>query len=77
MGKKRIKGEPAIYDEKKTRATVSLTQAAIEQLDTRAKQMGLSRSELIEQFARGLVGLPEQETKAKKRKRQSQLSPVG
>lgn len=52
-------GRPKTWDEKKTRTTMSLTPEAVERLDALAKSKGLSKSELIERFARGLVGIKE------------------
>lgn len=77
MGKKRIKGEPLFYDEVKKDTIFMLTNTARQQLEVRAKELGISRSELVERFARGLIGLPEQEQSAKKLKRSRQLSPTG
>jgi metal-responsive CopG/Arc/MetJ family transcriptional regulator len=55
-GQKSQKGIGDLYDQPKTRTTVALTLEAQQKLDIRAKQLGISRSELIEQFARGEVG---------------------
>ncbi|MFP4410974.1 ribbon-helix-helix domain-containing protein [Coleofasciculus sp.] len=51
-GRKRIKGEPALYEEMKGRVNVSLTPKAVSGLDELATQMGLKRSELIEMIGR-------------------------
>lgn len=51
-GHKSMRNKPEYYDENKTRATVSITPTAIELLDRKAKQLMLSRSELVERFAR-------------------------
>jgi hypothetical protein len=58
---KPIKGEPRTdYDEQKERINVSLTPTAIASLDKAAQKRGISRSELIEQYARSLMGkIPE------------------
>lgn len=77
MGKKRVKGEPLFYDEVKKDTIFMLTNTARQQLDTRAKELGISRSELVERFARGLLVLPEQEESIKKRRRSRQLSAAG
>jgi metal-responsive CopG/Arc/MetJ family transcriptional regulator len=77
MNKKRIKDQPALYDEIKTRATMTLTPTAINELDRKAAELGLTRSELVERFARGIIQLPEQEQPAKKRKRSAKLSIAG
>lgn len=53
--KKGIQGEPAIYDEFKERVNISLTPTAIAYLDAEAEAQNISRSELIEQFARSLA----------------------
>jgi hypothetical protein len=77
MGKKRVKGEPLFYDEVKKDTIFMLTNTARQQLDTRARELGISRSELVERFARGLLVLPEQEEPTKKRRRSRQLSAAG
>jgi metal-responsive CopG/Arc/MetJ family transcriptional regulator len=53
--RKGIKGEPAIYEEFKERVNISLTPTAIASLDKAAQKRGISRSELIEQYARSLI----------------------
>jgi hypothetical protein len=53
MGKKRVKGKPAIHSEIKVTRAIALTDTAVNRLDKMAKELGLSRSELIEQIARG------------------------
>lgn len=57
-GLKSQKGQPEYYDELKKRVMVMLTPTAVERLDILANSMDLSRSELIEQFARGTSRLP-------------------
>ncbi|WP_088243840.1 ribbon-helix-helix protein, CopG family [Calothrix rhizosoleniae] len=46
------------YEEPKERVNISLTSTAIENLDLKASQMGVSRSELIELIARESEELP-------------------
>lgn len=58
MAKKGIKstrGRPEIYSELKTPVCLALTRTAIAKLDEMAKSMQLSRSEFVEQIARGLI----------------------
>lgn len=55
VGGHRRKGEPALYDEIKKLVTISLTPTGVANLDARATQLGITRSDLIEQFARGLL----------------------
>ncbi|NER40047.1 MAG: ribbon-helix-helix protein, CopG family [Oscillatoria sp. SIO1A7] len=43
------------WNERKERLGINITPTAIKALDIRAQQLDLSRSELIEQLARGLV----------------------
>jgi predicted XRE-type DNA-binding protein len=78
MGKKRIKGEPALRSEmKKTRAIV-LTDTATELLNQRAEELEISRSELIEGLARGEITMfSECKLKAKKLKRSQKLPSAG
>lgn len=52
MGKKRLKGEAAIYDEIKKTTAIVLTPTAVLALDVRARELNLSRSELVEKLAR-------------------------
>lgn len=66
-------GVPELYEEPKKRFNLALTPTAKSALDKRAEELGISTSELIERFARGLVGLPQQEAAAKK-SRQSRTS---
>jgi metal-responsive CopG/Arc/MetJ family transcriptional regulator len=54
-GHRSSKGVGDLYEEPKTRTNVALTEEALKRLDTRAEAMGISRSELIERFARGQV----------------------
>jgi len=49
---KSMRNQPEIYDEIKQPFTLSLTPTAIKILDYRAKIHGISRSEVVEQFAR-------------------------
>lgn len=55
-GRKGIQG-PEMYDEHKKRVNISLTPTAVERLDALAGSMDVSRSELIEQVARGTIPL--------------------
>lgn len=56
-GRKRTKGIPEIHDELKTRVTLSLTPKAVEGLDSLAKELLMSRSELVERIGRGIIPL--------------------
>ena len=56
-GKKNQKGKPEKYDEMKKRVNFTLTPTGIAQLENLAIQMGLSKSEFIEQVARGEIPL--------------------
>jgi hypothetical protein len=51
----RTKGQPALYSEMKKLVTLSMTPTALSGLDERADQMGLSRSEFVEQIGRGVI----------------------
>ncbi|MBD2066308.1 hypothetical protein H6F93_01985 [Leptolyngbya sp. FACHB-671] len=55
---KSMRNQPEMYDELKKACTVSLTPTAINILDSYAKIHGISRSEVVEQFARRLEYLP-------------------
>jgi hypothetical protein len=52
--KKRIKNIPVLHDEVKAKRTVVLTPTAWENIKNEAKSRGISASELIEEFGRGL-----------------------
>lgn len=56
-GQKGIQGQPEMYDEHKKRVNISLTPTAVERLDELAELMDVSRSELVEQVARGTMSL--------------------
>lgn len=59
----RTKGRPnTVYSELKARITVSVTPTAINGIDALATQLGVARSEVIEQIGRGIlqVVVPEQ-----------------
>ncbi|MBI4784190.1 MAG: ribbon-helix-helix protein, CopG family [Oscillatoriophycideae cyanobacterium NC_groundwater_1537_Pr4_S-0.65um_50_18] len=53
---KRKQADREEYGEKKDRINISLTPTAQKLLNQQAVSLGVSRSELIEQLARGLVG---------------------
>ncbi len=56
-GKKNQKGKPEKYDEMKERVNFTLTPTGIARLGDLAAQRQLSKSELIEQVARGEIPL--------------------
>lgn len=51
---KRERGQPRHYEEKKEKYTMRLTPTAWEKLRAVATEQGISRSELIERYARSL-----------------------
>jgi hypothetical protein len=53
-GQKRLKNIPVLHEEVKTKRTVVLTPSAWENIKIVAKARGMSASELIEEFGRGL-----------------------
>ncbi|MBA3920238.1 MAG: hypothetical protein H0X31_00445 [Nostocaceae cyanobacterium] len=57
---KSMRNQPEMYDEIKKAFTFSLTQTAVKELQLLAKIYGISRSELVEQFARGQFKLQTQ-----------------
>lgn len=75
MGKKRVKDEPVFYDEVKKDTIVMLTETARQRLKEQADKLGISRSEVIERFARGLL-TPEEQS-PKKQKRSQKLPSAG
>ena len=67
MGKKRMKGEAALYDEQKKATAVALTATAVLALDVRARELNLSRSELVEKIARQEVGMIDEDSEPAKK----------
>ena len=57
---KSMRNQPEMYDEIKKPFTFSLTPTAAKELKSLAKIHGISRSEVVEQFARQLEQLPTQ-----------------
>ena len=53
--KKRLKNVPILHDEVKTKRTVVLTPTSWENMKAEALARGISVSELIEEFGRGLI----------------------
>jgi len=53
-----LAGRPILYEEIKLNKLISLSPKALEILDKRAEAMGLTRSEVIERLARGLISRP-------------------
>ncbi len=76
-GKKSTKGVGDLYESPKTRISLMVTEEALKALDQMAKELGVSRSELIERFGRGIIQLPQQEQLSKKRKRSPKLASAG
>ncbi|MFL9458023.1 hypothetical protein AB0756_39915 [Tolypothrix campylonemoides VB511288_2] len=56
-GLKSKRGQPEIYDEVKTKQTLSLTPTAVQGLDKIAESLDISRSELVERIGRGIISL--------------------
>ena len=56
-GEKNTRGKPQIHSEVKKSISVCLTPTAIDILSKSAKARQISRSEFVEQFARGLLDL--------------------
>ncbi|WP_449416067.1 ribbon-helix-helix protein, CopG family [Phormidium nigroviride] len=50
-------GRPGLYSEPKEKVSLALTKTAIHNLEELASQLGVSRSELVEQVARGIIPL--------------------
>ncbi|MDJ0797281.1 MAG: hypothetical protein QNJ51_10695 [Calothrix sp. MO_167.B12] len=55
-GQKRLKNIPVDYDEVKQRKNISVTPTAWNLLQQKAKNSGISVSELVERFARNTQG---------------------
>lgn len=76
-GHKSTVGIGDLYETPKVKLNLTVTDKAKSALQIRADELGISKSELIERFARGLIGLPEEEKPAKKRKRSDKLLTAG
>ncbi|AFZ18922.1 ribbon-helix-helix domain-containing protein [Allocoleopsis franciscana] len=59
--KKQNQAERMAWGEAKERFSIMLTPTAAQKIDERAKALGLSRSELLEQAARGVVSISDTE----------------
>jgi len=78
MGKKRVKGQPALRSEMKRTRAIVLTDTATELLNQRSQELEISRSELIEGLARGEITMSSEcELKAKKLKQSKSFSRSG
>lgn len=51
----RMRAEPGTYGESKKMVSLTLTQTAVSLLDRMSRTVQLSRSELVEQIARGMI----------------------
>jgi len=58
-GQKNVKGQSERYEEVKSRVNLALTPTAAEKLKQLAAEYGLSKSEFVEQVARGLIPVGE------------------
>lgn len=72
-GRKKVRGQPELYDEVKGQVNLSLTETGVKGLDSLAKKMGLSRSEFIEQIGRGILPVLSLQEKAALHKLLGQL----
>ncbi|KAB8332909.1 hypothetical protein SD80_013545 [Scytonema tolypothrichoides VB-61278] len=54
-GQKRLRNIPVLYDEKKSRHTMHLTDTAWQALQEMARQQGVSASEIVEQWVRSEI----------------------
>lgn len=54
-GRKSTRGQGELYDEVKTRITLAITPTGNESLEALAELMKVSKSELVERFARRLI----------------------
>ncbi|MEM9567738.1 MAG: hypothetical protein AAF974_05470 [Cyanobacteria bacterium P01_E01_bin.34] len=62
-GRKKLRGQPEIYDEVKGQVNLSLTPTGTRGLDELASQLELSRSELVERIGRGHLAVLSAEDK--------------
>ena len=52
-----MRGIPVDWDELKVKRTIMLTDTAWKKLEAQALELGVSRSEYIEQLARGIISI--------------------
>ena len=64
-GGRRVKGEGAMYNETKKFVTFTLTPSGIARLNALADQYDVSRSEFVEQVARGIIPVSDRNQKPK------------
>ncbi len=64
-GGRRVKGEGAMYNETKKFVTFTLTPSGIALLNALADQYDVSRSEFVEQVARGVIPVSDRNQKPK------------
>lgn len=76
-GRRSTKGIGDLYESPKTRISLMVTETALEALDRKARELGISRSELVERFGRGTIQSTEQEQFKKKQKRSQKLPSAG
>ena len=55
MAGKKQRGQPELYDEVKKRVTIALTPTGDKRLSELASTFDLSKSEFVEQLARGVI----------------------
>jgi hypothetical protein len=55
MTRKKQRGQPELYDEVKKRVTIALTPTGDKRLSELASTFDLSKSEFVEQLARGVI----------------------
>lgn len=75
-GRKSTKGIGDLYESPKTRISLMVTEEGLEGLDKMASELGISRSELVERFGRGMIEASKEQP-AKKRKRSAKLLVTG
>lgn len=62
-GRKKLRGQPELYDEVKGQVNLSLTKTGVQGIDTLARSRNLSRSEFVEQIGRQMLSVISQEEK--------------
>ena len=67
--------ERSAWGENKERYSIFITPTAMKAIDTRAEALDISRSEFLEQFARGVAGMTD--TELKKEDREELTKSVG
>lgn len=60
MGKKRMRGQPILYDECKKNFTIAVLPSSMKKFDALANDKGISRAELFDRLCKNYIHILEQ-----------------